>query len=247
MSSQAAPARAESNTGDAPRVIVAIPAYGEEKSVGAIVSAVRGKFPYDVVVVNDGSLDGTSAAARNAGALTLDLPCNLGIGGALQTAYIFARDHGYDALVRIDADGQHEVEDIPRVLEPVLRGQADAVIGSRFLGENEYRISIPRIFGIRFFRFLVNVTTGYRVTDPTSGFFAINRRLVEFYSDHYPSDYPEVDAYILMHRLKARTTEVPVRMYARSEGKSSITTFRAVYYMVKVTLSFLINRIRRFD
>jgi len=244
--SQAGSTHAEGNTGKDPRVLVAIPAYGEEKSIGGIVSSLRGKLPYDVVVVNDGSPDGTSAAARNAGAITLDLPCNLGIGGALQTAYLFARDHGYDALVRIDADGQHEAEDIPRVLEPILAGSADAVIGSRFLGEKEYRISIPRIFGIRFFRWLVRWNTGYRVTDPTSGFFAINRRLIEFYSHHYPSDYPEVDAYIIMHRLKARTMEVPVRMYERAEGKSSITTFRAVYYMVKVTLSFFINRIRRF-
>lgn len=246
MSSRVAPAQAEDNKGKIPRIIVAIPAYGEEKSIGAIVASVRQKLPYDVVVVNDGSPDRTSAAARNAGAITLDLPCNLGIGGALQTAYQFARDRGYDALVRIDADGQHEVLDIARVLEPVLRDQADAAIGSRFLGESEYRISIPRIFGIRFFRGLVRWNTGYRVTDPTSGFFAINRRLIEFYSHHYPSDYPEVDAYILMHRLKARTVEVPVRMYERSEGKSSITMFRAVYYMVKVTLSFFINRIRRF-
>ncbi len=176
----------------------------------------------------------------------LDLPCNLGIGGAVQTGFLYARDRGYDVVVRIDGDGQHEIEDIPKVLEPILAGRADAVIGSRFLGETEYRGSIPRIFGIRFFRLLVNVTTGYRVTDPTSGFFAINRRLVAFYSDHYPSDYPEVDAYILMHRLKARTVEVPVRMYERAEGKSSITAFRAVYYMVKVTLSYLINCIRRF-
>ncbi|MGA7103926.1 MAG: glycosyltransferase family 2 protein [Candidatus Deferrimicrobiaceae bacterium] len=244
--SQAGSAHAEGNTGKAPRVLIAIPAYGEEKPIGGIVSSIRRKLPYDVVVVNDGSLDGTSGAARSAGAITLDLPCNLGIGGALQTAYLFARDHGYDALVRIDADGQHEAEDIPRVLEPILAGSADAVIGSRFLGEKEYRISIPRIFGIRFFRGLVRWNTGYRITDPTSGFFAINRRLIEFYSHYYPSDYPEVDAYILMYRLKARTMEVPVRMYERAEGKSSITKFRAMYYMVKVTLSFLINRIRRF-
>jgi len=244
---KAAPVPAESNTGKSPRVLVAIPAYGEEKSIGGIVSSIRRILPYDIVVVNDGSSDGTSAAARAAGAITLDLPCNLGIGGALQTAYLFARDHGYDALVRIDADGQHETEDISYVLQPVLRGQADAAIGSRFLVGDKYRVSISRIFGIRFFRWLVRWNTGYRVTDPTSGFFAINRRLIEFYSHHYPSDYPEVDAYIIMHRLKAKTVEVPVRMYARAEGKSSITMYRAVYYMVKVTLSFLINRIRRFD
>ena len=242
---KAAPVPAESNNGKAPRVLVAIPAYGEEKSIGGIVSSLRQKLPYDVVVVNDGSMDGTSDAARSAGAITLDLPCNLGIGGALQTAFHFARDRGYDALVRMDGDGQHEVMDVPRVLGPVLRGEVDAVIGSRFLGEKEYKISIPRIFGIRFFRWLVRWNTGYRVTDPTSGFFAINRRLIDFYSHHYPSDYPEVDAYIIMHRLKARAMEVPVRMYERAEGKSSITTFRAMYYMVKVTLSFLINKIRR--
>jgi len=230
----------------APRVLVAIPAYREEKSIGPIVSSLRLKFPYDVLVVNDGSPDRTSAVARDAGAIVLDLPCNLGIGGAVQTAFLFACEKGYDAVIRIDGDGQHEIEDIPRVLEPIVAGEADAVIGSRFLGEAGYRASIPRIFGIHLFRLLVNLMTGYRVTDPTSGFFAINRHLIEFYSRHYPSDYPEVDAYILMHRMKARAMEVPVRMYAREEGKSSITTFRAVYYMVKVSLSFLINCIRRF-
>jgi hypothetical protein len=229
-----------------PRVLVAIPAYREEKSIGAVVAAIKHKFSYDVLVVNDGSPDGTSAAAWHAGAVVLDLPCNLGIGGAVQTAFLYAMNSNYDAVVRIDGDGQHEIDDIPSVLEPILAGNADAVIGSRFLGETEYRISIPRIFGIHFFRLLVGLFTGYRVTDPTSGFFAINRRLIEFYSYHYPSDYPEVDAYILMHRLRARTVEVPVRMHARAGGKSSITTFDALYYMVKVTLSFLINAIRRF-
>ncbi len=228
------------------RVLIAIPAYREERSIGRIVTDLRTKFPYDVLVVNDGSPDGTSGAARSAGANVLDLPCNLGIGGAVQTAFLFARDRGYDAVVRIDGDGQHEIADIPRVLEPILTGKVDAAIGSRFLGDAGYRASIPRIFGIRLFRLLVNFVTGYRITDPTSGFFAINRRLIEFYSWHYPSDYPEVDAYILMHRLKATAVEVPVRMYARAEGKSSITSFRAMYYMVKVTLSFLINCIRRF-
>jgi len=211
-----------------------------------VVSSVRGKYPYDVLVINDGSPDGTSEAARAAGATVLDLPCNLGIGGAVQTAFLYARNRGYDALVRIDGDGQHEAEDIGAVLGPILDGTADAVIGSRFLGQGAYRGSIPRIFGIQYFRWLVNLFTGYRVTDPTSGFFAINRRLIGFYSLHYPSDFPEVDSYILMHRLGARAVEVPVRMHARVEGKSSITSFRAVYYMVKVTLSFLINCIRRF-
>jgi glycosyltransferase involved in cell wall biosynthesis len=226
--------------------IVLIPAYQEERSIGGLVRSLRERYPYDVLVVNDGSTDNTGQAAREAGAIVVDLPCNLGIGGAVQTGFLYARDRGYDIVVRIDGDGQHEIEDIPKVLEPILSGRADAVIGSRFLGETGYRGSIPRIFGIQHFRWLVNLFTGYRVTDPTSGFFAINRRLVVFYSDHYPSDYPEVDAYILMHRLKARAVEVPVRMYERAEGKSSITAFRAVYYMLKVTLSFLINRIRRF-
>ena len=231
--------------GTPPRILVAIPAYREEKSIGKVVSGIREKFPYDIVVVNDGSTDRTSDAARDAGAVVLDLPCNLGIGGAVQTGFLYARDHGYDIVVRIDGDGQHEVEDIPNVLEPILAGKADAAIGSRFLGKAGYRGSIPRILGISYFRYLVNLFTGYRVTDPTSGFFAINRKMIDFYSRYYPSDYPEVDAYIQMRRMKAVALEVPVRMYGRVEGKSSITTFGALYYMVKVTFSFLINALRR--
>jgi glycosyltransferase involved in cell wall biosynthesis len=223
-----------------------MPAWHEEKSVAAIVRALREKLPYDILVVNDGSTDDTSAAARRAGAIVLDLPCNLGIGGAVQTAFLFAREQGYDVVVRIDADGQHEIDDIPSVLAPILEGRADAVIGSRFLGETEYRGTFMRRFGIRYFCALVGIFTGYRVTDPTSGFFAIDRKLIDFYSQHYPSDYPEVDAYILMHHMKARTVEVPARMYVRAEGKSSITPLGSVYYMVKVTLSFLINCLRRF-
>jgi len=228
------------------RVLVAIPAFREEKTIGAVVRAARGHFPFDILVVNDGSPDATSEVAREAGAIVLDLPCNLGIGGAVQTAFLYALIHGYDAVVRLDGDGQHDPADIGRLLEPILRGEADAVIGSRFLEATPYRVSYPRIFGIRFFRLLVNLFTGYRVTDPTSGFFAVNRRVMEMYSDHYPDDYPEVDSYILMHRLKVRAVEVAVRMYGREEGKSSITPFRAMYYMVKVTMSFLINCIRRF-
>jgi len=231
----------------AARVLIAIPAYREEKNIGAVVCSVRDRYPYDILVVNDGSPDGTSEAARNAGAIVLDLPCNLGIGGAVQTSFLYALEHGYDAVVRLDGDGQHEAGDIARILDPILQGTAEAVIGSRFLGETEYRSPVLRMMGIRFFRVLVNLFTGYRVTDPTSGFFAINRRLMEFYSTQYPSDYPEVDSYILMHRLKARAVEVPARMYEREEGKSSITPFRAIYYMVKVTISFLINCIRRFE
>ena len=228
------------------RVLVAIPAYREERKIGSVVTSVRGLYPYDILVVNDGSPDSTSKAARDAGAIVLDLPCNLGIGGAMQTAFLYALGHGYDAVARLDGDGQHDPADIGRILEPILRGEADAAIGSRFLGETTYRISYPRIFGIRFFRILVNLFTGYRVTDPTSGFFAVNRRMMQLYSVYYPSDYPEVDSYILMHRANARAVEVPVRMYEREEGKSSITPFRAMYYMVKVTMSFLINCIRRF-
>jgi glycosyltransferase involved in cell wall biosynthesis len=223
-----------------------MPAWREEKSIAAVVSALREKLPYPVVVVNDGSPDETASVARRAGAVVLDLPCNLGIGGAVQTAFLYAREQGYDIVARIDADGQHEIDDIASVLAPILEGRADAVVGSRFLGETEYRGTLLRRFGIRYFCLLIRVFTGYRVTDPTSGFFAINRKLIDFYSHHYPSDYPEVDAYILMHRLKARAVEVPARMYARAEGKSSITPLGSVYYMVKVTLSFLINCLRRF-
>ena len=229
------------------RVLVVIPAYCEERSIGSVVGSIRKLFPYDILVVNDGSPDNTGEAARKAGAIVLDLPCNLGIGGAVQTSFMYAIARGYDAIVRLDGDGQHEPADIERLLEPILDGTADAVIGSRFLGETTYRASFFRLVGINFFRVLVNLFTDCKFTDPTSGFFAINRQLVQFYSAQYPADYPEVDSYILMHRLKIRATEVPVRMYVRGKGKSSITPIRAIYYMVKVTLSFLINRIGRIE
>ena len=227
--------------------IVIIPAYQEERSIGGLVRSLRERYPYDVLVVNDGSTDGTSRRREGGGSDRA--------GPAVQPRDRRSRADRVplrqgsrlrSSSCGSTGTGSTRSRTSPRSWSRSWRARADAVIGSRFLGETEYRGSIPRIFGIRFFRFLVNLTTGYRVTDPTSGFFAINRRLVEFYSDHYPSDYPEVDAYILMHRLKARTVEVPVRMYDRAEGKSSITAFRAVYYMVKVTLSFLINCIRRF-
>ena len=229
------------------RVLVVIPAYREERNIGTVVRSIRGLFPYDTLVINDGSPDGTGETARKAGAIVLNLPCNLGIGGAVQTSFMYALAHDYDAIVRLDGDGQHEPADIERLLTPLRDGAADAVIGSRFLGETTYRASFLRMTGIRFFRVLVNLFTGYKVTDPTSGFFAINRRLMQFYSVQYPSDYPEVDSYILMHRLKIRAVEVPVRMYEREKGKSSITPILAIYYMVKVTLSFLINRIGRIE
>jgi glycosyltransferase involved in cell wall biosynthesis len=229
------------------RVLVVIPAYCEEKSIGTVVRSIRGLFPYDILVIDDGSPDGTGEAARKAGAIVLELPCNLGIGGAVQTSFMYALAHGYDAIVRLDGDGQHEAAYIEHLLAPLRNGTADAVIGSRFLEETAYRASFFRMLGISYFRILVNLFTGYKITDPTSGFFAINRQLVQFYSAQYPSDYPEVDSYILMHRLKARVAEIPVRMYDREEGKSSITPIRAIYYMVKVTLSFLINRIGRIE
>src|SRR5512134_2491671 len=125
--------------GTPPRILVVLPAYQEERSIGGLVRSLRERFPYDVLVVNDGSTDRTADTAREAGAIVLDLPCNLGIGGAVQTAFLFARDRGYNAVVRIDGDGQHEVEDVSTVLEPILAGRADAAIGSRFLGEAGYR------------------------------------------------------------------------------------------------------------
>ena len=229
------------------RVLAVIPAYCEERSIVAVVRSIRGLSLYDILVINDGSPDDTGEAARKAGAIVLNLPCNLGIGGAVQASFMYALANDYDAIVRLDGDGQHEPADIERLLEPLRNGTADAVIGSRFLGETTYRASFLRMTGIRFFRVLVNLFTGYKVTDPTSGFFAISRRLMQFYSVQYPSDYPEVDSYILMHRLNIKAVEVPVRMYGREKGKSSITPFRAIYYMVKVTLSFLINSIGRIE
>jgi len=223
-----------------------IPAYNEEACVGDVVRDVRRSGLRHVVVVNDGSLDDTAAEARAAGAHVLSLPYNLGIGGAVQAGLKFAVDRGYLYVVRLDGDGQHNVEEIDKLLEVVCDGKVDVAIGSRFFpGQHTYRPSFSRTIGIRWFAAMISWITGEPAYDTTSGMQALNRRAVTVLAANYPQDYPEVETRILLYKAGLRVIEVPVTMNQRAAGTSSITLTRAIYYVLKVSLATLIATLRQ--
>lgn len=226
--------------------LIIIPAFNEEASVAGVVRAViETSDGVDVLVVNDGSADRTETAARAGGAGVVDLPFNLGIGGAVQTGFIYALRNDYDIAIQVDADGQHPPDQIPLLLESILDGRADMVIGTRFLEAGGYRSSRLRRVGIYLFARLVSMIIGEKVTDTTSGFRAVNRRGIALFAADYPQDYPEVETQALAHRHGLRLMEVPVRMRERQGGESSIRMGGSAYYMIKVTLALLIGLFRR--
>ncbi|KKO54571.1 glycosyltransferase family 2 protein [Paenibacillus sp. DMB20] len=225
------------------KVLIIIPAYNEEQSIRQVIGEISCHMPSaDILVVNDGSTDHTAAVAASAGARVLNMPFNVGIGGGMQTGYLYAREHGYDVAVQMDADGQHSAKDLPRLLSKI--GDHDLVIGSRFLEKTDYRSSPMRLIGIRFFSFLVSLVTRQRFTDTTSGFRAAGRKVIELYADYYPIDYPEVESIVYLTRSGCRITEVKAEMRQRETGKSSITPMKSVYYMIKVTLSVVMSALR---
>ena len=223
-------------------LLVIIPAYNEEASVGGVVRAVRRALPgVPVVVIDDGSADGTSQAARDAGAELLRLPHHLGLGGAVQTGYRFAFEHGYQWVARVDSDGQHDPADIPRLLQKLRDGDFDMVTGSRYLEPNGYPAQWLRRFGGRLFSLVLYPILGKRITDPTSGFAAVNRRALEVFSRSFPLEYPEIEALVVLQRKALRFCEAPVKMFPRRAGRSSIGSLPAVYYMFRVLLGVLAN------
>ena len=223
-----------------------MPALDEQDSVGGVIDEIRAFDPaIDVVVVDDGSHDRTAEVAAAHGAHVVRLPFNLGIGGSVQTGFRYAAEHGYDVAVRLDGDGQHDPSQLDRILAPVLAGDVDICVGSRFAGEDGYRSSRSRRIGIRILAKTVSLLTGQRVTDTTSGFQALNRKAISLFAVDYPHDYPEVEATVLLHKHRLRLGEVPVQMRERVAGRSSITALRSIYYMSKVMLAILIGIFRR--
>jgi hypothetical protein len=222
------------------RVLAIVPAFNEARSLPAVVEGLRRTELCDVCVVDDGSADGTRAVARRAGALVLACPVNLGIGGAVQTGYLWARDHDYDVAVQVDGDGQHDPAFLPALLAPMREDRADLCVGSRFLEEGGFRSSALRRSGIRYLSWFLRVRTGVRVTDPTSGFRAAGRRAIELFARSYPSDYPEPESVAVATRAGLRVLEVPVRMRERSHGASSIDAARTMYYAVKVSVALVL-------
>ncbi|GAB6934584.1 glycosyltransferase family 2 protein [Calditerricola yamamurae] len=227
------------------RVLVIIPAYNEEETIAQTVTALMRATPYDYIVVNDGSTDRTREILVQNGFNFLDLPVNLGIGGAMQTGYKYALMHGYDYAIQLDADGQHDPADLDKLVREIQTGKWDLVIGSRFVQPTGYRGSRLRRIGISYFSFILRLLTGERIADPTSGYRIVNRRVIEEFARHYPTDYPEVEVIVSLARKGYRIKEIPVNMKARQGGASSITPIKSVYYMIKVTLFCMIRRLFR--
>ncbi len=228
------------------KILVIVPAYNEEESIAGVISDLRQHVPgADIVVVNDGSRDRTREIARGAGVTVLDLPVNLGIGGAMQAGYLYAANNGYDVAVQFDGDGQHRAGEIEKLLRPLAAGEADLVIGSRFMQPGEYRAPFFRRIGMLIFSFTLSRILAGPVTDTTSGFRAVNGAVARYFSRQYPEDYPEVEALVLVHRQGLRIAEVPVSMRERTGGQTSITALRSVYYMVKVLLAVFIDLLKK--
>lgn len=231
------------------RNLAIVPAHNEAEAISSTIASIHRWAPdFDVVVVDDGSTDRTGELAAAAGAKVLRMPYNLGIGGAMQAGYIYAKESGYAVAVQVDGDGQHDARQI-RDLLTCLEASPDLnmVTGSRFLDPDGggYRSSAARRIGIRIFARLLSAITGQRVTDPTSGFRITDRRGIELFATDYPIDYPEVEAIVLMHAHRLRSCEIPVVMEPRLSGKSAISSFQSVYYMVKVLLAVFVSLFRK--
>jgi glycosyltransferase involved in cell wall biosynthesis len=224
------------------RILVIIPAYNEEGSLGKVIEEVSTHLPQAaVLVVNDGSTDLTSEIAKSKEAIVLDLPFNLGIGGAMQAGYQYAFEKGYDIAIQVDGDGQHDPKEIGKLLKALEEKKIDMAIGSRFIGDLGYKSSTMRRIGISIFSQVISMIVRQRITDPTSGFRASNRKAIQLFASNYPQDYPEPEVVVLLHQCHLKMGEVPVGMSERYSGESSITKLRSIYYMVKVLLAIFVD------
>lgn len=230
------------------RYLAIVPAFNEVAAIAATVEEIVEWAPdFDVLVVDDGSTDRTAERAESAGARVLRLPFNLGIGGAMQAGYLYAEENGYQVAVQVDGDGQHDARHIHDLLSHMrAHPEIDLIVGSRFLDPNTdgFRSSASRRVGIRIFARLLSQITRQRITDPTSGFRMTNRKGIKLFAGDYPHDYPEVEAILLMHAHRLRSSELPVQMRARATGVSAISSGQPVYYMVKVLLAVFVGLFR---
>ncbi len=225
--------------------LVIIPAYNEEESIVETVKDIKENAPdFDYVVINDCSKDDTLAICRQNQINVLNLPINLGIGGAVQTGYLYAYNNGYDVAVQFDGDGQHDASYLDKMASVMAEENADMVIGSRFIEKQGFQSSGIRRVGIRYFAFLTKVLFGKKITDATSGMRMCNRKVIELFVKDYPRDYPEPETVCRLLRKKCKVVEIPVIMRERSAGVSSISMKKSIYYMVKVSLAIFIERLR---
>jgi glycosyltransferase involved in cell wall biosynthesis len=227
-------------------VLVIVPAYNEQDNLPQLVDKLRQVEPkVDILIINDRSQDETVRICSQLGVNTIHLPCNLGIGGAVQTGYKYAQLYGYEYAVQVDGDGQHDPKYISNILRPLMEQEADLVIGSRYINKVGFQSSAMRRVGIKYFSLLINLLIQQKVTDPTSGFRACNAKVIDLFSRYYPADYPEPESIVFIKRNGYKIVEVPVVMQERLGGTSSIKSFRTLYYMIKVSLAILIDKMRR--
>ncbi|MGA1871604.1 MAG: glycosyltransferase family 2 protein [bacterium] len=228
------------------KILIVIPAYNEEKNIAKVIATIKNHFQNaTIVVINDGSEDKTGKYAQAAGAKLINLPYNMGYGVALQTGFKYALRNKYQYVIQMDADGQHEPSNIPCLLKPLFSAEADVVIGSRFLNNTKYKLSPFKKLGMKIFGFLASILTGQKVTDPTSGYQALNMNGLKFYaSEYYPVDFPDADVIIMLHRVGLRVKEVPVTMYQNPDNMYMHTRLKAVYYIFKMFLSIFVTLLR---
>ena len=227
--------------------LIIIPAYNEEANIEKTVRAIQKDAEgFDYVIINDCSVDKTRMICEENGFNVINLPINLGIGGAVQTGYRYAYEQGYDVAVQVDGDGQHDPEFLNIMADYLIKNELDMVIGSRFIEKKGFQSSRARRIGINFFSALIKLLTGKRITDPTSGLRMIGRNVMAIFARDYPRDYPEPESVVAVLRQNLKVEEIPVTMHERMGGVSSISLKKSVYYMIKVTLAILIERIRQY-
>lgn len=226
--------------------LVIIPAYNEKDSIVNTVKDIKDNAQgFDYIVVNDCSTDNTYDVCVENGLKVINLPLNLGIGGAVQTGYLYAFQNGYDIAVQFDGDGQHDAAYLNEMADYLVKNECDMVIGSRFIEKEGFQSSGLRRIGIKYFTGLIKLLTGKKITDPTSGMRMVNKKLLEKFTDEYPKDYPEPESVVTILAEKYKVTEIPVVMNEREEGVSSISLKNSVYYMIKVSFAILIARMKK--
>lgn len=226
------------------KILVIIPAYNEQENILETIKDLDAYYPQlDRVVINDDSQDHTKDILEKYHINHINLPVNLGIGGGVQTGYLYAYENGYDIAVQMDGDGQHCASELGKIIQTILEGKADAVIGSRFITKAGFQSTFFRRIGIQFLSVMIWTCTGMRIYDVTSGFRAVNRRFIEIFSAEYAQDYPEPEAIVAISKYNGRICEVPVLMRERRNGVSSIRSFQSLYYMIKVSLAIIFRKI----
>jgi glycosyltransferase involved in cell wall biosynthesis len=223
-------------------LLIVVPAFNEQEAIGQVVREIRATVPgVPVLVIDDCSIDGTAALARAAGAEVLPLPHHLGLGGSVQAGYKLAFELGYEYVIRMDGDGQHDPRYIPKILDALRTSSCQMVIGSRYVDGGKEHTSFARGLGIRFFRLVLRPILGRVVRDPTSGFVGVNREALQVFSRSFPLEYPEIETLVVLQRKAFRFVEVPCRMRRRLGGRSTITALRSLYYIAHVLLGVFVN------